>query len=92
MYIMLFHAHTDKLVVVLQTCSPKQLKHNEVLPIYCVASNHSLHLEYDWFRDEKEIGVCSPVLYVTMEGTYKCRVSDAKMRMCTSRDIEVISG
>ena len=54
----------------------KQLKCNEGMPIFCIASNHSLEVDYEWFKQNEDIGVCSPVLYVAMNGTYKCKVTD----------------
>ena len=38
--------------------------HQNVVPIFCVASNHSVDTLYDWTCEEVVVGVSSPVLYV----------------------------
>ena len=85
---------TDNHVVVHQSDTKQVLRKNlQVLPIFCIASTHSVKTEYEWFRESESIGVCSPVLYVIRVGTYQCRVTtDDGKSICTSLNIEVVSG
>ena len=82
----------DECVIVCQSRSYQQLYIGDALPLYCVASNHSLSMDYDWFNGEEDIGVSGPVLYVSTEGSYKCKVTDGNDRTCTSQIIEVSAG
>ena len=83
---------TEEHVVLYQSCSRQRLQHHEVLPIFCIVSGHSLRTDYEWFIDDEGIGVSSPILYVTKEGSYHCKVTDDEERVCTSRNIDIVSG
>ena len=64
-----------------------------VLQLYCVVSNHSLSTDYQWSSvSDGTIGVCGPVLYVQNTGIYRCTITDDRFRVCTSAEIEVVSG
>ena len=52
-------------------------------------SGHSLKTDYEWFIEDEGIGVSSPILHVTKEGSYHCKVTNDQERVCTSRNITV---
>ena len=60
--------YADKLLVVSQSSSVELLKCDEAMPVFYIASNHSLQLDYQWYKGDNEIGVSSPVVYVNREG------------------------
>ena len=59
------------------------------VPLFCVATNHSLSYTYQWESiSDGKIGANSPVLWVNKAGSYKCTVSNGSIQ-CYSELITV---
>ena len=83
----------DEFVVVHQSEPVNELRENDVLPIFCIASNHNVQVDHQWKREGwGDLGLSSPVLYVIQPGVYVCRVTDEMDRKCMSQQIKVLSG
>ena len=80
--------------MVVHQSTAKQLLHgkDDVIPLYCVASQHSLSTSYEWDNVAGPVGINSPVIYVTKPGTYRCVVSDAGGKVAYARNIVVTRG
>ena len=63
------------------------------VPLFCVASNHSLHYKYEWTSLTGVVGMNSPVYYANKPGIYRCTVTADRLdQTCLSRSINVIEG
>ena len=47
----------------------------QCVPLYCIASIHSLDYIYEWKHGQKPLVGNSPVMWVNSPGTYTCVVS-----------------
>lgn len=72
----------------------KQLLHgkDDIIPLYCIASRHSLSTLYEWDNVVGPIGVNSPVTYISEPGTYRCVVTDGDGKVAYARDVVVTRG
>lgn len=62
------------------------------VPLYCVASSHSVEFKYEWQKSGQHVGCSSPVIWVNEPGLYRCRVEHHIMQEeCSSKLICVIS-
>ena len=59
------------------------------IPLYCVASQHSLSTLYEWSNINGCVGIHSPILYVWDPGMYRCSVTNTDGEKAYSRDIKV---
>ena len=69
-------------------------KGEQAIPLYCVASNHTVLNCYRWESSGVSLPGSSPVLWVQKAGVYKCSIKemeDASSPQCVSRDIAVRS-
>ena len=63
------------------------------VPLYCVASGHTLEFKYKWQMNDQHIGCSSPVAWVNQPGLYRCRVEHHIMQEeCSTKLICVITG
>lgn len=58
------------------------------VPIYCVASSHSLDDEYEWDRVDMKLPGNSPVMWVNVPGAYRCKIVRGGVT-CASKVINV---
>ncbi len=58
------------------------------IPIYCIASGHNFDLDYRWQLAGQNVGLNSPVLWVSGPGTYFCTVVKG-LKTCMSALITV---
>lgn len=71
--------------------SPTTVQHSKgSVPLYCIASCHSLDYKYEWKSGLDVIPWNTPVLWVSVPGTYSCTVS-ADGLSCKSKCITVES-
>ena len=77
--------------VVHQSAPDLRLPEEErAVPLYCVASTHTILHKYQWENCGTALSCSSPVLWVNKAGVYKCIVKDAEESMeCCSREISV---
>ena len=64
----------------------------EAVPLYCVASTHSLAHTYQWENSGEAITGSTPVLWVNKPGVYKCTIKGPEVSCpveCCSRGITV---
>ncbi len=83
------HYLLGALTVAYQSPRHVSMKRDDVaIPIYCVASRHTLDITYRWQCGGSEIGANSPVFWVWRPGTYSCTVTKG-LRICLSTLITV---
>ena len=63
--------------IALQSPPKVYMREGETIPLYCVASNHTLLHTYRWESSSGELSVLSPVLWVNKIDTYKCTVTES---------------
>ena len=68
------------------------MKKGGVVPLYCIASHHSLQYTYTWDNLDGEVGMHSPILYVNKPGVYRCTIDDDLGNQCFSRSIVISEG
>ena len=78
--------------VVHQSDSMKAIGEDDVIPLYCIVSNHSSGVQYSWDNIRGPVGVNSPVLYVSQPGTYRCTITEVEGDTCFSKSIVVRKG
>lgn len=76
--------------VVHQSDAMKAIGEDDVIPLYCIVSNHSSGVQYSWDNIRGPVGVNSPVLYVSQPGTYRCTVTEDEGDTCFSKSIVVV--
>ena len=62
------------------------------VPLYCVATTHSLKHTYTWKEDTTSLSASSPVLWVNKPGAYRCTVKESdgpSCRECVSTEINL---
>ena len=62
------------------------------VPLYCIASNHSLQHKYMWENSAGQLSPSTPVLWAIKPDTYKCTVREyegATSPECYSTDIHL---
>ena len=64
------------------------LEYSNPVPIYCVASSHSLDDEYKWDRVGIKLPGNSPVMWVNVCGAYQCNIIRGG-NTCASKVINV---
>ncbi len=62
-----------------------------MIPLFCIASGHSIAYTYNWSNTDGDVGIDSTVLYVARTGTYSCTV-DNGIQQCRSHAITVVEG
>ena len=60
------------------------------IPIFCIASGHSLEFTYEWKVSGRTVGTNSCVLWVNQPGVYNCRVEHIMTAECSSHYISVL--
>ena len=78
MYTAKYCAYTaayDVLLIAAQSGDVEPLKGDQPIPLFCIATNHTLQTDYQWYEGDSAIGVSGPVLYTNRNGVYKCKVS-----------------
>ena len=83
---------TDDFSVVHQSEGNYCLPPRGTIPLYCVASHHSLSYVYERDNLCGDVGMHSPVVYVNKPGVYRCSVTDNQKRRCYSKSITVNEG
>ena len=75
--------------------SPKKVilqPDTNAVPLYCVASSHSLEFKYEWQWSGQRIQCSSPVIWVNQPGLFRCHVQHHIMQeRCSTKLIRVIS-
>ena len=61
--------------IIHQSPSKILLLGTESIPLFCVASEHSLDIQYKWNSVKKEIPGNSPVLWINSPGMYLCVIT-----------------
>ena len=68
------------------------IKDENIVPLFCIASNHSLLHVYSWEKvGTGKVGVDSPVLWLNVPGEYRCTVSSVG-EQCYTDNIAVVKG
>ena len=64
----------------------------QAIPLYCVASTHSVAHSYGWEKSGVALPGSTPVLWVNKTGVYKCTVKESEdvlAQECCSGEITV---
>ena len=80
---------SDSLTVAHQSQPTVYIKDHRAVPLYCIASNHSLHHTYQWTSiSGSSMPASTPVLWVSKASTYKCVISQSgNSNKCSSANI-----
>jgi hypothetical protein len=63
-----------------------------VIPIYCIASGHTLAHTYRWKRGSINLHGNSPVLWIDKAGPYVCNVTHSSDNTQTASQVSVVEG
>ena len=93
MFISLAQSIIGKMQIIYQSPTEVnvQLDGNAV-PLYCVASGHSVERKYEWQMSGQCAGCNTPVLWVKQPGLYRCHVEHHIVQeSCTTKLICVVA-